>query len=121
MKEIKFFRKKRKMKKKEIVPKAEDFNNIINNNQKHENKYFVIYYNKNNLEISRYGFAVGKKIGNAVTRNKYRRQLKSIVDKNKLLFPKGLDYIIIMKKECKNLVYKEIEQNLVKVFLEEHK
>ena len=110
-----------KMKKKEIVPKAEDFNNIINNNQKKENKYFAIYYKENNFEISRYGFAVGKKIGNAVTRNKYRRQLKAIVDKNKLLFPKGLDYIIIMKKECKNLVYGEIEQNLVKVFLEEHK
>lgn len=100
------------MKKYEIVKDAKDFNEIINQKECINNSCFLIYIRKNNLTISRFGLAVGKKLGNAVHRNKYKRQLRMIINQNKKEFPKGFDYIIIMKGKCKEISYQEIETNL---------
>ena len=70
------------MKKQEILKKSYDFENIINKNNCTKNKYFSIFYNKNDIK-NIYGISVPKKIGNAVLRNKIKRQIKSIIDNNK--------------------------------------
>ena len=58
------------MKKKEIVKKQIDFTNIIKKGNSYKSKYLVIYYKDNKLKMNRYGISVGKKLGNAVFRNK---------------------------------------------------
>lgn len=104
------------MKKKEVVKDNRLFNSVIDSGLKLRNKYFVIYYNKvidkNNLK---FGIAVGKKVGNAVTRNKYKRKIRAIVDKNKLLFKKGYNYIIIVRKECLDLNYQSLNNKLMEL------
>ena len=86
------------MKKREIIKEKKEFNNIINSGESKKSNYFVICY-KNNFENSRrFGIAVSKKTGNAVTRNTLKRRYRNIIDNNKLLFKNGFDYIIIVKK-----------------------
>uniref|UniRef100_UPI00262BD9EA ribonuclease P protein component n=1 Tax=uncultured Methanobrevibacter sp. TaxID=253161 RepID=UPI00262BD9EA len=65
------------------VKKSEDFSNIIHNCDYVKNKSYVIYYNDNGLDYYRFGISVGKKLGKAVYRNKYKRQLRFIIDKYK--------------------------------------
>ena len=101
------------MKKKEIIKSKLEFNEIIHSNNFIKNHYYIIYIRKTNQEVSRFGFAVGKKIGNAVTRNKIRRQLKVVVDKNKLSFPFFQDYIIMVKKNILNLEFHEMNNELI--------
>ena len=67
------------MNKEKIIKKSEDFTKIINSNIKVKSKYFSVYYMKS--EKNHYGITVPKKIGNAVTRNKIKRQLKNIIYK----------------------------------------
>jgi len=107
-----FFTIKRvnKMKKINIVKKNQDFSIILNNRKKNGNKYLVIYYKENNLSINRYGISVSKKIGNAVTRNKIKRQVKNIIDKNENLFKNNQDYIIIIRKDFIDLKFVDKEQ-----------
>lgn len=100
------------MKKKDIVQKNSDFNNIIENNKKFYNKYYSIYYKDNNLNTVRFGISVGKKVGNAVIRNKIKRQLKNIIDKNKNLFKNNTDYIIIVRRSILYCNFDEKEQYL---------
>lgn len=104
------------MKKTEVVKDNRVFNSIIDNGLKIRNKYFVVYYNKvidtNHLK---FGIAVGKKVGNAVIRNKYKRKIRSIVDANKLLFKKGYNYIIIVRKECLELNYQTLNDSLMEL------
>ena len=52
----------------------------------------------NELDRYRFGISVGKKIGNAVCRNKFKRQIRNIVDKNKKYYQNNMDYIIILRK-----------------------
>lgn len=103
------------MKKREIVRDNREFNDIIASGSVLKNKYFVLYYNKVSEGDLKFGIAVGKKVGNAVVRNKYKRKLRSIVDNNKLLFQKGYNYIIIVKKESLSLKHQELNDNLVQL------
>lgn len=109
------------MKKIEIVKKETEFNNIIATAPKLGNKYFFVFSVTNNLNHSRFGITVGKKLGNAVIRNKYKRKIKSIIDENKFMFQKSVDYIIIVRKACIGTSYIELKENLIKVFQEEKK
>lgn len=85
------------MKKKFIVKEHVDFTNIIQNGKYFRSKYFVIYMKKNDLDHYRFGISVGKKVGNAVVRNKVKRQMRMIIDNYKKNYQNGMDYIIIIK------------------------
>lgn len=101
------------MKKMNVLKNNRDFNRIIEEKVSVKNNYFVIYFEKNNTIRSHFGISVGKKIGNAVVRNKIKRQIRNIIDKNKKYYSNGIDYIIIVRKSCLNLSFLEKENYLV--------
>ena len=101
------------MKKKHIVRSNIYFNQIIKNGMKIQNKYFIIYY-LNKEEISpKFGFAVGKKLGNAVTRNKIKRQLRNITNNLYVEFKENKDYIIVLKKNAVNVQYFILREDIL--------
>ena len=109
------------MKKYNIVKNNYEFNNIIETGKQIKNKYFVIYYKNNNLDKYRFGISVGKKIGNAVIRNKYKRKIRSVVDNNKKYYQKNMDYIIIMRKACLDAEFVEMEKKYSSLIYEINK
>ena len=66
------------MKKDRRIKKGYEFQEIIGKKQYAVNKAFVIYYRKKQQENARVGISVSKKMGNAVTRNKIKRQIRMI-------------------------------------------
>lgn len=107
------------MKRREMVKSHEDFNNIINNGIKQKGKYLVIFILKKDYIKPNYGIAVGKKLGNAVIRNKYKRIMRDIVDKNRFIFSNYHNYIIMIKKEALTATYQELQEDLVSLMKEE--
>ena len=103
------------MKKQNIVKKSKDFNTIIKKRNGKSNNYFIINKDKNSENISKFGITFIKHIGNAVTRNKIKRRIKSIIDNNKV-YEKGYSYIIIAKKTVLDLKYNEMEKELINLF-----
>lgn len=103
------------MKKKNIVRSKILFNSIIKNGKRNANRYFVICSVIKDDENKNFGIAVGKKIGNAVTRNKIKRQIRNIIDNNYKLFPNFHNYIIICKKEILNISFMEMEKEIIKL------
>lgn len=99
------------MKKIEVVKNNRDFEKIIKKGKCLKNKEFVIYYIDNELEYDRFGISVSKKIGNAVTRNYYKRIIRNICDKNKNIYSKGKDYIIIMRKGLMELNFIKMNES----------
>ena len=88
------------MKKINIVKKKYEFESIIKTGQSIKNNYYVIFYKNSNIDNYRFGISVGTKLGNAVCRNKYKRKLRNIIDKNKKYYQNKKDYIIIVRKPC---------------------
>ncbi len=102
------------MKKKEIIKKSQEFDSIMKKNIYVKNKEFVIYYCDTTFAINRFGISVGKKIGNAVTRNYYKRIIRNICDLNKKnICSKNKDYIIIIRKGCTLKKFDEINKSYV--------
>ena len=90
------------MRKLYIVKNKRDFDRIIKDGRYRKNNSYVIYYEKNDLPYDRFGISVGKKIGNAVSRNKHKRKLRAIIDNYKKLYVNSQDYIIILRGSAKD-------------------
>ena len=100
------------MKKKQIIKSCLEYTEIIKNCPYKKNPYFIIYYRNNNNE-NRYGISVPTKTGKANIRNKIKRRLKNIIDKNKITIHHPYDYVIIIRKRLLELNYQEMETNFL--------
>ncbi len=86
------------MKKKDTIKSQREFSNIIKNSEFFKTNEFTIYYKENNLNKKRFGIAVSSKLGNAVVRNRLKRQTREIINKLNYLFKNNQDYIIMIRK-----------------------
>ena len=98
------------MKKINIVKDSRNFEKIIKHNKSFRTKYFYIYKQNHEENIYHFGLSVGKKIGNAVRRNKVKRQLREIISQND--YQKNFDCIIIVRREINNANFSEIKEDL---------
>ena len=105
------------MRKLYIVKKKEDFNKLIKNAPSIKDKYFVIYYKDNNLKYDRFGISVGKKLGTAVLRNKYKRRIRNIIDIYRKDYVKNKDYIIILRGRAKEVDFSILKESLLTLLI----
>ncbi len=61
------------------IKRSEEFQTIIEKKRSDLNKEYVVYHQKKECEQSRAGISVGKKLGNAVFRNKAKRQVRMML------------------------------------------
>ena len=95
------------------VKKNREFSNIIHNGVFYKNKSYTIYYKDNDLDYYRFGISVSKKLGNAVCRNKYKRQLRTIIDKYKKNYQNSTDYIIIIRNGYVGLDFESKDKDFI--------
>ena len=103
------------MKKIEMIKSHREFSEIIQKEKYLKNKNFSLYIRKGKFAYPHFGIAVSKKIGNAVTRNKYKRRMRVILDNWKKNLKYNEDYIIIMKENVKNLDFQEMQQSFLEL------
>ena len=87
---------------------SKDFLEVISKGQKYTNSGLKFYFLKNNSEEIKLGISIKKKTGNAVYRNKLKRQLKNIIILNleQLI---GFNLVIVSyEKRDKPLKYQEL-------------
>ena len=91
------------MKKKYRVCKNHEFSAIMKEKQFYACPAFVIYVKPRALDHARVGISVGKKLGNAVQRNRVKRQVRMMVDEI-YDFNEEFDKVLIVrpKYDCEN-------------------
>lgn len=84
------------MKKEYRICKNYEFSSIIQKQNYVKSSSFVCYFQQKKEEHNRIGISVSKKLGNAVHRNKVKRQVRSMVDQV-FDFNEDFDVIIIVR------------------------
>ena len=79
------------------IKKNQDFALTINKGQAFRYPSYLIYVKQNELGYTRVGISASKKLGNAVTRNRVKRQTRAIVDSLIDYNKYALDIVIILK------------------------
>lgn len=85
------------MKKQYRVTDNRDFQKIIGNKKYVASRSYVIYYRQGTMDHARFGISVSKKLGNAVFRNLYKRQVRMMLQQT-AAFSHPMDLIIILRK-----------------------
>lgn len=93
-----------------------EFKKVYSGGKNYWNKYLIIYVRKNNLNYTRIGYSISKKVGNSVVRNKIRRRMKEIYRLKLNNIKEGYDIIIIPKRNAVNISYLELESALLHIF-----
>ena len=73
---------------------------------------YVIHYLKNELSVCRVGLSVSKRIGNAVIRNKVKRQTRAMCDSLIDYSSHAFDVVIVVKAEFVNSDFESNKKSL---------
>lgn len=80
------------------LPRKRDFEVVFQTGVNAASRYTVIYARPNELNVSRLGLSVSKKVGNAVTRNRLKRLLREAMRKGLEGLLLHYDFVIIARK-----------------------
>ena len=79
------------------IKKYSEFQKVIEEGDVKKTSFFVSYSIKNELGYSRFGISVPKKTGNAVVRNRIKRQVRSAIGQS-TTFENAVDTVLIVRK-----------------------
>ena len=99
------------MKKINILKESKEFDRIIKKYKAYKYKDYIIFLERNTNDVYKFGLSVGKKIGNAVRRNKVKRQLKAIISQKD--YQNNFNCIIIVGKGINEKNFEQRENNLL--------
>ncbi|NLZ75599.1 MAG: ribonuclease P protein component [Erysipelotrichia bacterium] len=103
------------MKKELRVKTNEDFQKIITGGKCKISRSFVMYYHPAKKEHDRIGISVGKKIGNAVIRNKVKRQVRMMIQQS-CNFKTGFDFVFIVRPKYLQSDYQNNKNDLSRLY-----
>lgn len=79
------------------IKKHSEFQEVIANGEQIHSNIFTIYKKPNLFGYTRIGISVPKKSGNAVTRNKIKRQIRAAIAQS-TNFEESVDIVLIVRK-----------------------
>ncbi|MEW6446920.1 MAG: ribonuclease P protein component [Bacillota bacterium] len=91
-----------------------EFNEVFKKGRKGAVGDVAVYVLPNNLHVCRVGFAVSRKAGGAVRRNRVRRLIKEVCRLHTNWFRIGFDYVVLGRVSAGKADYKSMESALEK-------
>jgi ribonuclease P protein component len=95
------------MKGEQHLNKPEQYDSIYKRGSSAADRFLAFKAVRSELDFSRFGISVSRKIGNAVVRNKVKRRLREILRSAPL--PGGWDFIVIARRPSAESDYNQLK------------
>ena len=92
------------------MKKNHEFRRLYDKGKSVATPSLVVYFRRTNREYNQIGITVSTKIGNAVCRNRVRRQIREIYRLNESSLQKGLDVVVVARQKSRYVNYAELEK-----------
>lgn len=92
------------------IRKGWEYRFIYRNGRRKSNRYFVLYFIKNNLGYCRFGISASKKLGNAVKRNRVKRLIREVVRLRDDIKGMSMDIVIVARDGMLGINFKETNE-----------
>lgn len=92
----------------ETLNDNKDFLTLYKKGRFTASKYTVIYVRPNGRAFNRLGITAGKKIGNAVCRNRAKRLIRQAYRESEIDLPVGIDIVIVARKPICDIKSQEL-------------
>ncbi len=97
------------MKRKFRLRKSTDFKRVRRLGKSYAHPFVVLIKHPNQTEISRFGVATGRSIGNAVERNRAKRRIREIIRPQIANIMDGWDIVILARQAIHNATHAELQ------------
>ena len=98
------------MRKEQRLRRPRDFEAVRAARRTWSDRLLVLYTRPNGLDITRFGFSVGRRVGIAVRRNKTKRRLREIASHTQV--KDGWDVVVIARKGAADADFSALEISL---------
>ncbi|MFA6849294.1 MAG: ribonuclease P protein component [Selenomonadaceae bacterium] len=99
-----------KLPKRRILRQNKEFQKVYRCGRSYANRYIVLYVFAANGLQNKVGFAAGKKLGNAVTRNRVKRLLRESYRLNQHMLDTKYCLLLVGRKSAVNVKYAVVEK-----------
>ena len=92
------------------LAKAKDFATVRSEGRSWSDRMLVLVACPNDLQVTRVGYSVGRRIGKSVVRNKVKRRLKEII--RLVSFNGGWDLVVIARTDAASADYCRLSRSM---------
>ena len=93
----------------------EDYENLYKKGKKFTGKYIIVYIKGNKLHYNRFGIVASKKVGNAVIRNRAKRQIRAVIREINREMIGSNDMVVIAKSNISKSSYCLIKKDFCSI------
>ena len=93
-----------------ILKKKKDFPAVYSRGKSYANRFLVLYVFRSNGFQGKVGFAAGKKLGNAVKRNRIKRLLRESYRMHQSEIEEGVSLLLVGRKAALAVKCQELEK-----------
>lgn len=98
------------MRRDQRLRKTKDFAAVRREGRSWPDRLLVLAARRNDLEVSRFGFSVGRRVGKAVVRNKVKRRLKEAVLLTQV--QQGWDIVLIARRDASSADFHRLKRSV---------